>query len=121
TAGIAASRAAIDLSCSKGSSEELAQSVCSLFRLLFRKEMPSSHSASLNVVAPCAPDRQRSSLCAVPAIQPAARAPQGQKRGADASSGRAIGLVMLAIPRRGGAIFFADRVDVGRIAKGLDV
>src|SRR5215211_5031386 len=88
----------------RSGTEEAVQSVNGLFGSLFREKVPAVESASLNIVAPDAPERDRSSFLDIPGIKQSLCAPQGQERADDPTPARAIGRVMLAIDRRGGAV-----------------
>src|SRR5262249_55988071 len=59
----------------------------------FGKEVTGIERASLHIVAPGSPQREWSALIAVPRIERSVRAPQDEKRTADAASCGAIGLI----------------------------
>src|SRR5215510_5370472 len=67
-----------------------------------RKEVAALEGLPLNVVAPLAPEGERSALLLIPSIERTSSAPQREDWAADATAASAIRHVMLAIDARSG-------------------
>jgi hypothetical protein len=99
--------------------EEALQSFGSLFGSLFREKVAGIERASLNILAPRLPERDRSRFLDVASTERPLGAPQEEERTSYPMPGGTIRLVMLAIDGRGGSILLTDSMCVSRISKSL--
>ncbi|HEX7198697.1 MAG TPA: hypothetical protein VF213_04450 [Dongiaceae bacterium] len=66
--------------------------------------MTAGKRLAFDVIGPFPPERKRPACLGIPAIEPAAGAPECQQRAGDLSSGGQIGPVLGAVESGGGAI-----------------
>jgi len=92
--------------------EEGTQLLGRLRRKLFREEVTARHGVSFNILAPCAPDRQRPAFSQIQFRQSAAGAPKRQGWADNLLSGLAIGSIVIAVERCGRAVFLAYRMQM---------
>jgi hypothetical protein len=101
--------------------EEAVESICGLFRSLFREKVPSVKGASDNIIAPGSPKRDGSAFLGVPSSKRSLSTPQGEERTGDPTPTRKIRQVMFTIDSGGGSILLADGVCMVSISKSLHI
>jgi hypothetical protein len=79
--------------------------------------MSSRDGLALNIVGPLLPQAERTPIFFVPAVERSLLTPQGQQRTGDAPAVFAIGFVVIAINRGGGAVILANGMSMVRVAE----
>src|SRR3954451_13998441 len=87
--------------------EETCEHRCGAGGVFFGKEVPAFDGLTVDPLGHLAPDRGRVVVLRVPRAERAVRAPEHVDRARDGSTGDAIGLVVIAIGRRRGAVLLA--------------
>lgn len=92
-----------------------------VMRTLFREEVATVDRVAGDLCRQLAPELEWTALVDVPGPDRSGPAPQREHRAGDPVPRRAIGMVVLAVDARGGAVLLADRVQVVRVLKLSEV